>query len=48
MKRVCAIAQVEDAFLKVVDSVGFARVPTFQQEGIAHPLPRIRPDRTVA
>jgi hypothetical protein len=40
-KQWCAIAQAEDAFLKVVDSVGIARVPMFQQERIARPLPRI-------
>ena len=33
--------KAEDAFLKVVDSVGFARVPMFQQERIAGPLSRI-------
>jgi hypothetical protein len=36
------LRNAEDAFLKVFDSLGFARVLTFQQERIAYPLPRIR------
>src|SRR6266853_6662591 len=35
------LRNAEDAFLEVFDSLGFARVPTFQQERIAYPLPRI-------
>ena len=38
----------EDAFPKVIDSVGVARVPPFQQERIGRPLPRSAHDHSVA
>jgi hypothetical protein len=36
------LRKAEDVFQKVLDSVGFARVSTFQQERIAGPLQSIR------
>jgi hypothetical protein len=36
------LRKAEDAVVKVIDSLRFARVPTFQQERIARPLARIR------